>query len=120
MYSSLLNAIVYFVHILLCCCFCDCFDVNSFLLLYFGVMLTVLCPVYHMVMHVLMEIFWSVYVLCMVWNVAVSSEPLPVQCTICDRRFRNLPALNGHMRLHGGYVKKVYLILCWSFWSSSL
>jgi len=37
-----------------------------------------------------------------------------VQCSVCDRRFRNLAALNGHMRLHGGYVKyvkKVYLIV---------
>jgi len=39
----------------------------------------------------------------------VDSEPLPVQCSFCDRRFRNLAALNGHMRLHGGYVKKVCL-----------
>ena len=35
------------------------------------------------------------------------SEPKPVKCTVCDRRFKNLPALNGHMRLHGGFVKKV-------------
>lgn len=39
----------------------------------------------------------------------VFSEPLPVPCSFCDRRFRNLAALNGHMRLHGGYVKKVCL-----------
>jgi hypothetical protein len=31
----------------------------------------------------------------------------PVVCTICQRRFKNVPALNGHMRLHGGYFKKV-------------
>ncbi|KAH3844346.1 hypothetical protein DPMN_086604, partial [Dreissena polymorpha] len=30
----------------------------------------------------------------------------PVVCTICHRRFKNIPALNGHMRLHGGYFKK--------------
>nr|KAG5710727.1 hypothetical protein BaRGS_035129 [Batillaria attramentaria] len=30
----------------------------------------------------------------------------PVQCTVCERRFKTLPALNGHMRLHGGYMKK--------------
>lgn len=27
-----------------------------------------------------------------------------VECNICQRRFKNLPALNGHMRLHGGYL----------------
>ncbi|XP_013389123.1 ELM2 and SANT domain-containing protein 1 [Lingula anatina] len=26
---------------------------------------------------------------------------------MCHRRFKNIPALNGHMRLHGGYFKKV-------------
>ena len=30
----------------------------------------------------------------------------PVECTICNRKFKNIPALNGHMRLHGGYYKK--------------
>ncbi|XP_076441996.1 uncharacterized protein LOC143281005 isoform X2 [Babylonia areolata] len=30
----------------------------------------------------------------------------PVQCSVCERRFKTLPALNGHMRLHGGYLKK--------------
>ena len=30
----------------------------------------------------------------------------PVECTICGRKFKNIPALNGHMRLHGGYYKK--------------
>ena len=29
-----------------------------------------------------------------------------VECTICNRKFKNVPALNGHMRLHGGYYKK--------------
>jgi C2H2-type zinc finger len=29
-----------------------------------------------------------------------------VECTICARRFKNIPALNGHMRLHGGYYRK--------------
>ena len=29
-----------------------------------------------------------------------------VECTICSRRFKNIPALNGHMRLHGGYYRK--------------
>ncbi|CAG9762190.1 unnamed protein product [Ceutorhynchus assimilis] len=31
----------------------------------------------------------------------------PVECNLCKRRFKNIPALNGHMRLHGGYFKKV-------------
>ena len=26
--------------------------------------------------------------------------------SICSRRFKNIPALNGHMRLHGGYYRK--------------
>lgn len=30
----------------------------------------------------------------------------PVECAICQRKFKNIPALNGHMRLHGGYYKK--------------
>lgn len=34
-------------------------------------------------------------------------EPRPVECNLCHRRFKNIPALNGHMRLHGGYFKKV-------------
>ena len=29
-----------------------------------------------------------------------------VECTICSRKFKNIPALNGHMRLHGGYYRK--------------
>ena len=28
-----------------------------------------------------------------------------VECSICSRKFKNIPALNGHMRLHGGYRK---------------
>ena len=31
----------------------------------------------------------------------------PVECNLCHRTFKNIPALNGHMRLHGGYFKKV-------------
>jgi hypothetical protein len=34
-------------------------------------------------------------------------EDKPAECAICCRRFKNTPALNGHMRLHGGYFKKV-------------
>lgn len=34
-------------------------------------------------------------------------EPKPVECNLCHRKFKNIPALNGHMRLHGGYFKKV-------------
>ncbi|XP_047537129.1 mucin-5AC isoform X2 [Vanessa atalanta] len=30
----------------------------------------------------------------------------PVECNLCHRKFKNIPALNGHMRLHGGYFKK--------------
>lgn len=33
-------------------------------------------------------------------------EQKPVECNLCHRKFKNVPALNGHMRLHGGYVKK--------------
>ncbi|XP_052743964.1 uncharacterized protein LOC112044369 [Bicyclus anynana] len=29
-----------------------------------------------------------------------------VECNLCHRKFKNIPALNGHMRLHGGYFKK--------------
>jgi len=39
--------------------------------------------------------------------VAVCSEPKPVKCHVCDRGFKNIAALNGHMRLHGGYIRKV-------------
>lgn len=35
------------------------------------------------------------------------TEPKPVECNLCHRKFKNIPALNGHMRLHGGYFKKV-------------
>ncbi|XP_011496215.1 PREDICTED: uncharacterized protein LOC105360899 [Ceratosolen solmsi marchali] len=35
-----------------------------------------------------------------------SVEPKPVECNLCHRKFKNIPALNGHMRLHGGYFKK--------------
>jgi hypothetical protein len=38
-------------------------------------------------------------------NVAVG-EQKPVECNLCHRKFKNIPALNGHMRLHGGYFKK--------------
>lgn len=34
-------------------------------------------------------------------------ESKPVECNLCHRKFKNIPALNGHMRLHGGYFKKV-------------
>lgn len=34
-------------------------------------------------------------------------EQKPVECNLCHRKFKNVPALNGHMRLHGGYFKKV-------------
>ncbi|XP_025830950.1 uncharacterized protein LOC108738669 isoform X2 [Agrilus planipennis] len=33
-------------------------------------------------------------------------EAKPVECNLCHRKFKNIPALNGHMRLHGGYFKK--------------
>ncbi|XP_025419311.1 uncharacterized protein LOC112689690 isoform X2 [Sipha flava] len=40
--------------------------------------------------------------------VAVQPKPeqKPVECNLCHRKFKNVPALNGHMRLHGGYFKK--------------
>ncbi|XP_053613981.1 uncharacterized protein LOC128677283 isoform X2 [Plodia interpunctella] len=34
------------------------------------------------------------------------NEAKPVECNLCHRKFKNIPALNGHMRLHGGYFKK--------------
>lgn len=37
---------------------------------------------------------------------AVKTEQKPVECNLCHRKFKNIPALNGHMRLHGGYFKK--------------
>ncbi|XP_035704519.1 mucin-5AC isoform X3 [Folsomia candida] len=39
-------------------------------------------------------------------NPTGKAEDKPVECAICCRRFKNTPALNGHMRLHGGYFKK--------------
>lgn len=36
----------------------------------------------------------------------VRTEQKPVECNLCHRKFKNIPALNGHMRLHGGYFKK--------------
>ncbi|KAK9739724.1 ELM2 domain [Popillia japonica] len=39
-------------------------------------------------------------------NNAGKNEPKPVECNLCHRKFKNIPALNGHMRLHGGYFKK--------------
>ncbi|XP_063958685.1 transcriptional-regulating factor 1-like isoform X1 [Lytechinus pictus] len=30
-------------------------------------------------------------------------ERVTVNCTVCKRTFKSMPALNGHMRLHGGY-----------------
>ncbi|XP_046658292.1 serine-rich adhesin for platelets-like isoform X2 [Homalodisca vitripennis] len=36
----------------------------------------------------------------------VRADPKPVECNLCHRKFKNVPALNGHMRLHGGYFKK--------------
>ncbi|XP_015926760.1 zinc finger protein 541 [Parasteatoda tepidariorum] len=35
-----------------------------------------------------------------------AQDPKPVECSLCQRKFKNIPALNGHMRLHGGYFKK--------------
>ncbi|KAL0819545.1 hypothetical protein ABMA28_007641 [Loxostege sticticalis] len=37
---------------------------------------------------------------------ARASDVKPVECNLCHRKFKNIPALNGHMRLHGGYFKK--------------
>jgi uncharacterized Zn-finger protein len=39
-------------------------------------------------------------------------DPKPVECNLCHRKFKNIPALNGHMRLHGGYFKKVSTTFC--------
>lgn len=44
-------------------------------------------------------------------GIAGEGEDKPVECSICCRRFKNTPALNGHMRLHGGYFKKVYFVI---------
>lgn len=38
-------------------------------------------------------------------------DPKPVECNLCHRKFKNIPALNGHMRLHGGYFKKVIQLI---------
>ncbi|KAG5673439.1 hypothetical protein PVAND_003485 [Polypedilum vanderplanki] len=38
--------------------------------------------------------------------VAIGGDQKPVECNLCHRKFKNVPALNGHMRLHGGYFKK--------------
>nr|XP_024217845.1 uncharacterized protein LOC106689252 [Halyomorpha halys] len=37
---------------------------------------------------------------------AMTCSIKPVECNLCHRKFKNIPALNGHMRLHGGYFKK--------------
>uniref|UniRef100_A0A1B6CCX3 Protein krueppel n=1 Tax=Clastoptera arizonana TaxID=38151 RepID=A0A1B6CCX3_9HEMI len=37
---------------------------------------------------------------------SIKTDPKPVECNLCHRKFKNIPALNGHMRLHGGYFKK--------------
>ena len=39
-------------------------------------------------------------------NFFTFEEPKPETCRICGRGFKNIPALNGHMRLHGGFVAK--------------
>ena len=39
-------------------------------------------------------------------NNVTKGELKPVECNLCHRKFKNIPALNGHMRLHGGYFKK--------------
>lgn len=39
-------------------------------------------------------------------SVGPKFEQKPVECNLCHRKFKNVPALNGHMRLHGGYIKK--------------
>uniref|UniRef100_T1KE71 Uncharacterized protein n=1 Tax=Tetranychus urticae TaxID=32264 RepID=T1KE71_TETUR len=33
-----------------------------------------------------------------------------VECSICQKRFKNLQALNGHMRTHGGYLRPQQII----------
>ena len=43
------------------------------------------------------------------------TEPKPVECALCHRKFKNIPALNGHMRLHGGYFKKVCVFCLLTF-----
>jgi len=39
-------------------------------------------------------------------NFFTFEEPKPETCKICGKGFKNIPALNGHMRLHGGFVAK--------------
>lgn len=39
-------------------------------------------------------------------QIGTKVEQKPVECNLCHRKFKNVPALNGHMRLHGGYFKK--------------
>ncbi|XP_045533607.1 transcriptional-regulating factor 1 isoform X6 [Pieris brassicae] len=39
-------------------------------------------------------------------TISRSGDAKPVECNLCHRKFKNIPALNGHMRLHGGYFKK--------------
>ncbi|XP_063991092.1 mucin-12 isoform X2 [Diachasmimorpha longicaudata] len=39
-------------------------------------------------------------------NNKTTTEAKLVECSLCRRQFKNIPALNGHMRLHGGYFKK--------------
>jgi hypothetical protein len=38
-------------------------------------------------------------------NFFTFEEPKPETCKICGKGFKNVPALNGHMRLHGGFIK---------------
>lgn len=40
-------------------------------------------------------------------NFFTFEEPKPEKCKICGKGFKNIPALNGHMRLHGGFLKQV-------------
>jgi uncharacterized Zn-finger protein len=40
-------------------------------------------------------------------NYFTFEEPKPEICKICGKGFKNIPALNGHMRLHGGYTRPV-------------
>ncbi|XP_022116565.2 uncharacterized protein LOC110994315 isoform X1 [Pieris rapae] len=39
-------------------------------------------------------------------TISRAGDAKPVECNLCHRKFKNIPALNGHMRLHGGYFKK--------------
>ena len=36
----------------------------------------------------------------------LGGEQQQYKCELCGRLFKNLQALNGHMRLHGGYLSK--------------